>query len=121
MGEDKGVEITEDKAAIILGFEDGSFGTINYLANGSSKFPKERIEVFVDGRVLQLDNFIKLKAYGWPGFNKMNLWSQDKGQQVCAKVFLDAVKNGESAPIPVDEIFEVARVTIEVAQILRNQ
>ncbi len=121
MGEDKGIEITEDKAAIILGFEDGSFGTINYLANGSSKFPKERIEVFVDGRVLQLDNFIKLKTYGWPGFNKMNLWSQDKGQKACAKVFIDAIKNGKSTPIPVDEIFEVARVTIDVAQILRNQ
>jgi len=121
MGEDKGVEITEDKAAIILGFEDGSFGTINYLANGSSKFPKERIEVFVDGRVLQLDNFIKLKAYGWPGFNKMNLWSQDKGQKACAKVFLDAIKNGDNTPIPVDEIFEVARATIDAAQILRSQ
>ena len=121
MGEDKGVEITEDKAAIILGFEDGSFGTINYLANGSSKFPKERIEVFVDGRVLQLDNFIKLKAYGWPGLNKMNLWSQDKGQKACAKVFLDAIKNGDNTPIPVDEIFEVARATIDVAQILRRQ
>jgi len=121
MGEDKGVEITEDKAAITLGFEDGSFGTINYLANGSSKFPKERIEVFVDGRVLQLDNFIKLKAFGWPGFKKMNLWSQDKGQKACAKVFLDAIKNGEKAPIPIDEIFEVARTSIDIAQILRSQ
>ena len=121
MGEDKGVEITEDKAAIILGFEDGSFGTINYLANGSSKFPKERVEVFVDGRVLQLDNFIKQKAYGWPGFNKMNLWTQDKGQKACAKVFLDAINNGDKTPIPIEEIFEVARVTVDVTQILRSQ
>ncbi len=121
MGEDKGVEITEDKAAIILGFEDGSFGTINYLANGSSKFPKERIEVFVDGKVLQLDNFIKLKAYGWSGFNKMNLWTQDKGQKACARVFLDAINNGDKTPIPIEEIFEVARVTVDIAQILRNQ
>ena len=76
---------------------------------------------FVDGRVLQLDNFIKLKAYGWPGFNKMNLWSQNKGQKACAKVFLDAIINADNTPIPVDEIFEVARATIDVAQILRSQ
>ena len=121
MGDDKGVEITEDKAAITLGFEDGSFGTINYLANGSSKFPKERIEIFVDGRVLQLDNFIKLKAFGWRGFRKFNLWSQNKGQKACAKSFLEAIQNGAQSPIPADEIFEVARASIDVAQILRNQ
>ena len=44
----------EDKAAFILGFADGSFGTIHYLANGPASFPKERIEVFRAGRVLQL-------------------------------------------------------------------
>jgi hypothetical protein len=51
----------------------------------------------------------------------MNLWLQDKGQKACAKVFLDAIKNGDNTPIPVDEIFEVARATIDVAQILRSQ
>ena len=61
-----------DKASITLGFEDGSFGTILYLANGAASFPKERIEVFAAGRV-QLDNFRKLRGYGWPGFTKMNL------------------------------------------------
>ena len=53
-------------AAITLGFADGSFGTVHYLANGGASFPKERIEVFVAGRVLQLDNFRKLKGYNWP-------------------------------------------------------
>ena len=32
-----------DRSSITLGFEDGSFGTILYLANGASNFPKERI------------------------------------------------------------------------------
>ena len=48
------VVVTEDKTAFILGFADGSFGTIHYLANGAASFPKERIEVFCAGRVLQL-------------------------------------------------------------------
>ncbi|EIK51944.1 putative zinc-binding dehydrogenase [Stutzerimonas stutzeri TS44] len=120
MGDTVGVDITEDKASITLGFEDGSFGTILYLANGAASFPKERVEVFVAGRVLQLDNFRKLKGYGWPGFNKLNLWKQDKGQGACAAAFLRGIEQG-AATIPVDEIFEVARVTIEVAELLRNQ
>lgn len=121
MGETDAVQVLEDKASITLGFEDGSFGTIFYLANGASSFPKERVEVFTAGRVLQLDNFRKLKAFGWPGFNKMNLWRQDKGQDACAAVFVDSIRDGKEAPIPADEIFEVAKVTIQVAEILRAQ
>jgi predicted dehydrogenase/threonine dehydrogenase-like Zn-dependent dehydrogenase len=121
MGETDAVQVLEDKASITLGFEDGSFGTIFYLANGASSFPKERVEVFTAGRVLQLDNFRKLKAFGWPGFNKMNLWRQDKGQDACAAVFVDSIRDGKEAPIPADEIFEVARVTIQVAEILSAQ
>lgn len=121
MGDNSHQAITEDKAAIILGFADGSFGTIHYFANGSSSFPKERVEVFAAGRVLQLDNFLKLKGFGWPGFSKMNLWRQDKGQAACCQAFLSAIKDGKECPIPAAEVFEVARVSIEVAEQLRMQ
>lgn len=120
MGNAPGLAVTEDKASITLGFEDGSFGTILYLANGSASFPKERIEVFTAGRILQLDNFRKLKGYGWPGFRKFNLWRQDKGQNACAKAFLRAIEQGVPAIAP-DEIFEVARVTLDAAEQLRRQ
>jgi predicted dehydrogenase/threonine dehydrogenase-like Zn-dependent dehydrogenase len=120
MGDSPGMAISEDKASITLGFEDGSFGTIMYLANGASSFPKERVEVFAAGRVLQLDNFRKLKGYGWPGFSKMNLWRQDKGQNACAATFLQAVDKGVPAIAP-EEVFEVARVSIQVAELLRKQ
>lgn len=121
MGDSPGVAVTEDKAVITLGFADGSFGTIHYLANGAASFPKERVEVFAAGRVLQLDNFRKLKGFGWPGFTRMNLWRQDKGQQACAAAFLKSVESGGETPIPAAEVFEVARVTIEAAEILRQQ
>lgn len=120
MGRSPAIAVVEDKAAITLGFADGSFGTIMYLANGSASFPKERVEVFTAGGVLQLDNFRSLTAYGWPGFRGMKLWKQDKGQAACAAAFLNAVKTGRPAIAP-DEIFEVARVTIEAAQLLREQ
>jgi predicted dehydrogenase/threonine dehydrogenase-like Zn-dependent dehydrogenase len=120
MGYTPGVEVVQDKASITLGFADGSFGTIMYLANGAASFPKERIEVFAAGRVLQLDNFRKLRGYGWSGFSKYNLWKQDKGQQACAKAFLQSLAEGVPA-IPPEEIFEVARVTLEADRQLREQ
>jgi hypothetical protein len=45
----------------------------------------------------------------------MNLWRQDKGQKACAAAFVQAITTGGPAPIPLDEIFEVARVSIEVS------
>ncbi|RYV02591.1 dehydrogenase [Shewanella sp. OPT22] len=121
MGDTNSVDITEDKAAIILGFADGSFGTIHYLANGAANFPKERVEVFAAGGTLQLDNFIKLKGFSWKGFNKLNLWKQDKGQNACSAAFIDSISKGTQAPIPASEIFEVAKVTIDIAEQLRLQ
>ncbi|MBN7136250.1 dehydrogenase [Lysobacter enzymogenes] len=114
VGNVPGVGIRSDRVSFNLSFADGSFGTVHYLANGHKSFPKERLEVFAAGRVLALDNFRKLRGYGWPGFSKMNLWSQDKGQAACAQAFMRAARGEAPPPIPAEEIFEVARVTIEL-------
>jgi predicted dehydrogenase/threonine dehydrogenase-like Zn-dependent dehydrogenase len=108
----------KDSFTINLHFACGSLGTIVYLANGSKAFPKERLEVFAAGRVLQLDNFRRLTGYGWPGFKFMNLWSQDKGQAACAKAFCEAVRTGGPSPIPLAELVEVGHVTLNLAQAL---
>jgi len=120
LGQHPALAIREDKAVITLSFADGSVGTIHYLSNGDKGFPKERVEVFVAGRVLQLDNFRKLTGWGWPKFQKMNLWRQDKGQVACAAVFLRALRAGEPAPISREEIVESARLSIEIAEALRG-
>jgi predicted dehydrogenase/threonine dehydrogenase-like Zn-dependent dehydrogenase len=108
-----------DTVSVTLRFEDGSIGTIHYFSNGSKAFPKERLEVFAEGRVLKLDNFRRLTGFGWPGFSKMNLWSQDKGQDACAAAFVQAVRQGGTSPIPLAQLLEVSRVSIEVQEALR--
>ncbi len=111
---------TRDTVSIQMSFEDGSIGTVHYFANGPKAFPKERLEVFASGRVLQLDNFRKLRGFAWPGFRNMNLWSQDKGQKACAKAFVDAVAGRSGAPIPLEQVLEVADVSIQAAELGRT-
>ena len=110
---------TPDTASVTLSFADGSLGTVMYLANGSKAFPKERLEVFAGGRVLQLDNFRRLTGFGWPGFTCMNLWRQDKGQAACAAAFLEAIRSGGASPIPLAELTEVGRISIRIEETLR--
>jgi predicted dehydrogenase len=107
--------LADDTVSVMLRFSDGSIGTIHYFANGSKSFPKERVEVFAGGRVLQLDNYRTLKAFGWPGFSGMKLWRQDKGQVACAKAFMDAIQVKNTSPIPIEDILHVSRLSIEIS------
>ena len=109
----------EDKASITLAFADGSIGTLHYFANGAKSFPKERLEVFADGRILQFDNFKKLTGHGWPGFKKASSWSQDRGQEACARAFALAVEQGGATPIPFAELMEIGKAVIEADRQLR--
>jgi len=110
----------DPSVCITLSFADGSLGTIHYVTGGHASFAKERVEAFAGGRVLQLDNFRRLRAFGWPGFKSQGLWTQDKGQYACAAAFITALKEGKRAPIPLDEIIEVSRVAIEVSEAARH-
>jgi predicted dehydrogenase len=110
-----GDDTLKDKVTINLSFKDNSFGSIHYLANGSKRFPKERVEVFCGGSIIQLDNFRKMNGYSWPGFKKMNFRRQDKGHKAEVNAFIKAVKNGTPSPILFNELYEVSKVAIEVA------
>ena len=119
LGRHPAFAVTDDKTTIVLSFADGSSGTIHYLANGNKGFPKERLEVFVGGRVLQLDNFLRLKGWGWNGFRSKKLWRQDKGVDECVRQFLSSVSGQSKPPITIAELIEVTRWSIGIAESLR--
>ena len=100
-----------DRVQMLLGFANGSTATIQYLANGHKGFPKERVEVFCAGRILQIDNFRSLRAWGWPGLGTKRLWRQDKGNAAGVQAFCEGLRTGRP-PIPLDEIIEVSRWAI---------
>lgn len=104
-----------DTATISLGFANGSIAAIHYFANGDRSFPKERIEVFQGGRIMTLDNFRTVKGFGVKLSGRGFGLSQDKGQKDCARAFIESIRSGGPDPIPFDELIEVSRISIEVA------
>ena len=110
-----------DTAHISVKFEDGSIASIQYYANGHGSFPKERIEVFASGRILQLENFRVLRGFGFRGFKSFRTWRQDKGHACCVQAFLNAISSGAPSPIPAAEIFEVSRIAIELVERLNER
>jgi len=103
----RGVAVHEDKMSITLGFEDGSVGTVNYFGNGPKSYPKETLEVFSDGRVLRLDNFRRLRGFGFRFFRDYRSARQDKGHAAELAAFVNRVGAGGEPLIPLDELVNV--------------
>lgn len=92
-----------DNAAILLQYENGSMGVINYFSNGSKAYAKERVEVYTQERTLVLDNFRLTTGYGFKGFSKLKT-ALDKGHAAQFRLFTERIRNGGDALIPFDEI-----------------
>jgi predicted dehydrogenase/threonine dehydrogenase-like Zn-dependent dehydrogenase len=110
----------DDKVSFTLQYADGSLCTIVYAANGHKSFPKERVEIFAGNRVLQIDNFRSVRGFGWPRRVNSSLWRQDKGNNACVAQFVDSARNRQPCPIPLEELMEVSKVTLDVASRARS-
>jgi len=106
----------DDIASLHLGFADGSLASIRYLSNGHRAFPKERIELFVDGRVVRIDNWRTMRGWGVGGLTTRLPHAQDKGHAALAAAFVRAVRGDGPPPIPLDEILEVSRWAIRAGE-----
>ena len=99
-----------DNASILLKYENGTNAVINYFANGSKSYSKERVEVFSQERTLIMDNWRILKGYGFKGFNRAKS-SQDKGHFNQFQALVNQQKNGGESIIPFAEIVNTTRAS----------
>jgi polar amino acid transport system substrate-binding protein len=108
-----------DTLVVNLMFENGSIASVNYLSNGNKNVPKERIEVFCDGTVYEIDDFKKMTSYGnSTQVKKLN--GQDKGHSNELIAFIDSVKNGKEMPISFDEIYLSTLVTLKAIESIKS-
>lgn len=108
-----------DNASILLKYENGTNAVINYFANGSKSYSKERLEVFSQERVLIMDNWRKLKGYGFKGFKSMSS-SQDKGHANQFKLLVERIQQGGEPLIPFDEIINSTKASFAAIQSLKE-
>ena len=108
-----------DNASILLKYENGSNAVINYFSNGSKAYSKERVEVFSQERTLVMDNWRKLKAYGFKGFSKSST-KQDKGHFNQFQQLVEQQKRGEQPIIPFNSIINTTKASFAALQSLRS-
>lgn len=109
-----------DNASIMLRYENGTNAVINYFANGSKAYAKERVEVFSQERVFILDNWRKLEAFGVKGFSKMK-GTMDKGQKVEFAMLNNRLQEGGEPLIPFESIVNTTRASFAAIQSLKEK
>lgn len=109
-----------DNASILLEYENGSTGVINYFSNGSKSYSKERIEVYSQGRTAILDNFRVTTGYGFQGFSSMKT-NLDKGHQIQFRLLVESIKNGGDSVIPFDDIVNTTRASFAAIESLKTK
>jgi predicted dehydrogenase/threonine dehydrogenase-like Zn-dependent dehydrogenase len=104
-----------DNSAITIRYSDGSIGTILYTGLGSDALPKEYIELFVDGKVLIIDDFRSLRVLG----ARLRGWEskvQDKGHYDELKAFCKLMRGEGEIPLPLEEMLTTTRLSFLAAR-----
>lgn len=110
---------TTDNASILLRYENGSTGVINYFSNGHKSYSKERIEVYSQERTLILDNFRTLEGFGFKGFSSLKT-KQDKGHKAQFQALIQRIQAGGKPLIPLDEIINTTKASFAAIKSMKE-
>lgn len=111
-------EENTDNATILLKYENGSTGVINYFSNGSKAYSKERVEVYSQERTIVMDNFRVTEGFGTKGFSKLKT-KLNKGHQNQFEQLISKNKEGGIPLIPFDELINTTKASFAAIESLK--
>jgi len=102
-----------DNFVAVVTYNDGSVCTLTYTAQGDSGFPKEQMDVFVDGKVVSMNDFKSLTVAGGrhPGWKSA---TSQKGQLEELEAVAKALRRGASWPISLEQQIQATRISFQV-------
>jgi predicted dehydrogenase len=106
-----------DNFVATVRFADGSLGTLTYTALGSLDYPKEQLEVYVDGGVLVLEDYRRLKLVGLRS-GDLTTHSADKGHRSELQAFARAVRVGGDWPITLWQQVQTTEIALSVEELI---
>ncbi len=110
----------EDNLQVRVVLADGSCGDILYLSSGDASVPKERLEVFGQGRTAVCEDYKKFHFYRDSRCRSKSSFCQSKGHREELQAFIDAVIRGGSPPISFESLLLTTRTTLCIRESLRS-
>jgi predicted dehydrogenase/threonine dehydrogenase-like Zn-dependent dehydrogenase len=109
-----------DNFVATISYADGSVCSLTYTSLGHKSFPKETMEVFVDGKVISMQDYKAVSVAG----SRHGGWksvTQEKGQLEELKALADTLLRGKPWPIPLESQIETTRIAFEVEEQIVTQ
>jgi predicted dehydrogenase/threonine dehydrogenase-like Zn-dependent dehydrogenase len=104
---------SQDNLIITLKFEDGSLGTVTYVANGDKSFGKECLEVFGGGLAARLDDYRTLLIHhGQTRVKRVARLRQDKGHRAEWQALVNYLTGKGSVPMSIEDIVQSTRIIL---------
>jgi predicted dehydrogenase len=116
----KDSDLLSDNVSIFLKSQNGSQGVINYYSNGSKQYSKEKIEVFANSSVIELDNFRTLKFFGSKHKSK-KLLAIDKGHFKQFQTYLEFLSGKNTLKSTLQEHLNVTEASIAAVESLHKK
>ena len=104
---DGGAGPAADSVMLNIRYADGSLAAVHYLGGGHAGLPKERCELFADGRSAVIDDF---RTTTFHGGGRRVRGAQAKGFAEELRAFLDVCRHGGPWPIPWASLVSAHRV-----------
>jgi predicted dehydrogenase/threonine dehydrogenase-like Zn-dependent dehydrogenase len=101
-----------DNFVATMSFADGSVASLTYTALGNKDVPKEMADLYVDGKIVALEDYRRLRVAGAPG-RALSTPVQDKGLKDELVAFADGV-NGKGWPAPWWQQLQASRIALAV-------
>jgi predicted dehydrogenase/threonine dehydrogenase-like Zn-dependent dehydrogenase len=110
----------QDTVAIALELDNGSIGSIVYVANGDKAFPRERIEIFRAGAVGTIENFRCYAVTQGGRTRRKKALSLDRGHAAELTTFFSAIRIG-TQPVAIEDYAATTLATFRIQQALREK
>jgi predicted dehydrogenase len=108
-----------DNFTASITFDDGSVANLIYTALGSKDHPKERLEIYADGKVIALDDYKTLTIAGGRG-RTLRTHLPEKGQKEELEAFAQAIQTGGPWPAALWEQEQATRIALDVESALNR-
>jgi len=108
---------SSDNFVATMTFEDGSVATLTYTALGAKDYPKEKMELYCDGKVIVLDDYKSLSIAGSKA-SGIETKTIDKGQIEELEAFAKAIRKGGEWPIPLWQQIQTTDIALRVEKSL---
>jgi len=99
-------------------YKDGSVCNLTYTVLGTKEIPKEQMEIYVDEKIILLNDYKKLEIFG-AKIKGMETKMQKKGHYEELIELAARIKEGNESPIPLWQLVQATEISFKVEEQLK--